>query len=150
METKPSLLDRVCKILIQRGDDFEWISETGDTSRTTGIAYVQYDTMLPTSFLFMEAPNSQALVLDVLFAAKVSQDKHVEMSLILSKLNEDQMCGDFRLDLNSGYVYFRQSALVDKLNLSDEQFNQLIFNMERIGLDTADMYAQTLETEFPG
>lgn len=150
MDTKPSLLDRVCNILIQRGDEFEWISESGDSARRTGIAYVQYDTMLPTSFLFMEAQTPQTLVLDVLFAAKVPQDKQVEMSLILNKLNEDQLCGDFRLDLNSGYVYFRQSTVVEKMNLTDEQFVQLIFNMERIGLDTAETYAQTLETEFPG
>lgn len=150
METKPSLLDRVCSILVQRGDEFEWISESGDLSTKTGIAYVQYDTMIPTSFLFTEASNPQTLILDVLFAAKVPQDRHVEMSLILGKLNEDQMCGDFRLDLNSGYVYFHQSVVVEKLNLSAEQFNQLIFNLERIGLDTAETYAQTLETEFPG
>ncbi len=149
METQPGLLDRVSDILIQRGDEFEWISDAGDLSQKTGIAYIQYDTMLPTSFLFMESNNPQTLVLDVLFATKVPQDKQVEVNLILNKLNEERVSGDFRLDLDSGYVYFHQSAIVENMNLTDRQFNQMVMNLERVGLDMAEMYAQTLESEFP-
>jgi hypothetical protein len=115
----------------------------------TGIAYVQYDTMIPASFLFTETQNPQTLTLDVLFAAKVPEEKRVEVNIALAKLNDELINGDFRLDTNSGYVYFRQSVIVDKLNLDDKQFAQVIFNLERVGLDTAEVYAQTFESEFP-
>lgn len=147
METS-NLLDKVCDYLLRKGDEFELVTSPDNSSKKIGVAYIQYDSALPTSFLFTEESAPQTVVLDVLFAAKVSEDRFVEMSLVLNKLNEDQKAGTFRFDTDSGYVYFRQASVVEGLDLSDDQFKKLLGNMERIGLDTAADYAVELEKEF--
>lgn len=146
---KTNLLDRVCDYLLRKGEEFELVTSPDDASCKIGVAYVQYDMPIPASFLFTEEQDPQTLTLDVLFAAKVPDDQYVEMSVVLAKLNEDQKSGNFRLDTESGYVYFRQSCVVDGLNLSDDQFKTLLANMEKIGLDTASDYAVELEAAFP-
>lgn len=148
METS-NLLDKVCDYLLRKGDEFELVTSPDDPSRKIGVAYIQYDSVLPASFLFTEETNPQAVVLDVLFAAKIPEDRLVEMSLMLNKLNEDQKTGTFRFDTDSGYVYFRQASVVEGMDLSDDQFRKLLSNMEQIGLDTAADYSVELEKEFP-
>lgn len=150
METTGNILDRVCNFLLRKGDEFELVTDPEDASRKIGVAYVQYDAALPASFLFTEETNPQTLILDVLFAAKVPEDQMVEMSLVINKLNEYQKAGNFRLDSDSGYVYFRQSSVIEDIAFTDLQFDQLLFNMEKAGMATAAEYAQELEREFPG
>lgn len=146
---KTNLLDRVCDYLLRKGEEFELVTSPDDPSCKIGVAYVQYETPIPASFLFTEETDPQTLTLDVLFAAKVPDDQYVEMSVVLAKLNEDQKSGNFRLDTDSGYVYFRQSCVVDGLGLTDDQFKTLLGNMEKIGMDTASDYAVELEAAFP-
>lgn len=149
METNTTVLDRVHDFLMRRGDEFEWVTSSENEGTRTGIAYFPYETMLPCSFLFTEESSPHTLVLDVIFAAKVPHESQVEMSLILSKLNDEQRTGAFRLDMDTGYVYFRQSCLLENMDLSDAQLSQLLRNLDKIGLDMADQYAQVLENEFP-
>ncbi|MEG1070283.1 MAG: YbjN domain-containing protein [Akkermansia sp.] len=149
METNKSLLERVYDFLLKRGDEFEWVNSAANADEKTGIAYFPYETVLPCSFLFTEATKPHALILDVVFAAKVPADQQVEMSLTLGKLNDEQRLGSFRLDTDTGYVYYRQTCVLDKMELTDLQLAQLLRNFDKIGLDTADQYAQVLENEFP-
>lgn len=148
MDTNTTILERVHDFLMRRGDEFEWVNSSEDENKKTGIAYFPYDTVLPCSFLFTEETKPHTLVLDVLFAAKVSPERQVEMSLILSKLNDEQRTGAFRLDMDTGYVYFRQSCLLENMDLSATQLAQLLRNLDKVGLDMADQYAQVLENEF--
>lgn len=144
-----NLLDRVCDYLLKKGDEFELVTSPDNPSQKIGVAYVQYDAVLPASFLFTEESGPLTLILDVLFAARVPDEQFVEMSLVLAKLNEDQKSGNFRLDTESGYVYFRQACVIDGLDLSEEQFKKLLGNMEKVGMNTAAEYADELEAAFP-
>lgn len=148
MDKSTTVLERVHDFLMRRGDEFEWVNASENDDRKTGIAYFPYDTMLPCSFMFTEESKPHTLILDVLFAAKVPQERQIEMSLVLGKLNDDQRTGAFRLDMDTGYVYFRQSCLLENMDLTEAQLAQLLRNLDKVGLDMADQYAQVLETEF--
>lgn len=148
MEQK-SLLDYVRSTLLKRGDEFEWITAPTNPAEKTGIAYVQFGAQVPCSFLFMEIADPQTLILDVLFAARVPQERYLEVSLLLQKLNATQTRGSFLLDMDAGYVYFRQSSLIEGIQLGNEQIENLIANLERVGLATIDKYAEVIATEFP-
>ena len=133
---------------MRRGDEFEWVNASPSENTRAGIAYFPYDTVLPCSFMFTEEFKPHTLVLDVIFAAKIPQERQVEISLVLARLNDDQKSGAFRLDMDTGYVYFRQSCLLENMDLTETQLSQLLRNLDKLGLDTADQYAQMLENEF--
>ena len=132
-----SLLDRVYTVLRKRGEETEWITSADDHNIKTGIAFVPCDTFTPT------------LVIDVLFAAKVPENRRVEVSIILSELNADQTAGAFQLDPNSGYVYYRQSFVLEGMDLTEAQFAQLMKNIETVAVETAEAYSHIMETEYP-
>ena len=108
-----SLLDRVYTVLRKRGEETEWITSADDHNIKTGIAFVPCDTFTPVSLLYTMIERPETLVIDVLFAAKVPENRRVEVSIILSELNADQTAGAFQLDPNSGYVYYRQSFVLE-------------------------------------
>ena len=91
----------------------------------------------------------ETLVIDVLFAAKVPENRRVEVSIILSELNADQTAGAFQLDPNSGYVYYRQSFVLEGMDLTEAQFAQLMKNIETVAVETAEAYSHIMETEYP-
>ena len=121
-----SLLDRVYTVLRKRGEETEWITSADDHNIKTGIAFVPCDTFTPVSLLYTMIERPETLVIDVLFAAKVPENRRVEVSIILSELNADQTAGAFQLDPNSGYVYYRQSFVLEGMDLTEAQFAQLM------------------------
>ena len=84
-----SLLDRVYTVLRKRGEETEWITSADDHNIKTGIAFVPCDTFTPVSLLYTMIERPETLVIDVLFAAKVPENRRVEVSIILSELNAD-------------------------------------------------------------
>lgn len=146
---KPSdILNEVRAYLIRRGEEFEWISSAIDPQEKIGIAFVQFDSTLPCSFLFTWDKDNEVISLDVLFASKIPQERHVEMTLIISRLNYTLTKGRFVLDLDGGYILYRQAACIGNLNLTHDQCQTLISNMEKQGLKMAEIYAGLLEDEF--
>lgn len=144
-----NLLDRVYTVLRKRGEETEWITSTSDNNIRTGIAFVPCDTFTPVSLMYTMIEQPETLVIDVLFATKVPESRRVEVSIILSELNSDQTAGAFQLDPNSGYVYYRQSFMLEGLNLTDAQFAQLMKNIETVAVETAEAYSHVMETEYP-
>lgn len=144
-----NLLDRVYTVLRKRGEETEWITSTSDNNIRTGIAFVPCDTFTPVSLMYTMIEHPETLVIDVLFATKVPESRRVEVSIILSELNSDQTAGAFQLDPNSGYVYYRQSFVLEGLNLTDVQFAQLMKNIETVAVETAEAYSHVMETEYP-
>lgn len=144
-----NLLDRVYTVLRKRGEETEWITSTSDNNIRTGIAFVPCDTFTPVSLMYTMIEQPETLVIDVLFATKVPESRRVEVSIILSELNSDQTAGAFQLDPNSGYVYYRQSFMLEGLNLTDSQFAQLMKNIETVAVETAEAYSHVMETEYP-
>lgn len=149
MQATEMLLDRVYAVLRKRGEDIEVISSTDAPSKRTGIAYIPYDVVTPVSFLYTATEKPLTLVIDVLFATHVPEHNRVEVSVILNELNSDQTAGAFQLDAMSGYVYYRQSFVVEGLELNDTQFAQLMRNIESVAIDTATVYADVMENSFP-
>lgn len=144
-----NLLDRVYTVLRKRGEETEWITSTSDNNIRTGIAFVPCDTFTPVSLMYTMIEHPETLVIDVLFATKVPESRRVEVSIIFSELNSDQTAGAFQLDPNSGYVYYRQSFVLEGLNLTDVQFAQLMKNIETVAVETAEAYSHVMETEYP-
>ena len=119
-----SLLDRVYTVLRKRGEETEWITSADDHNIKTGIAFVPCDTFTPVSLLYTMIERPETLVIDVLFAA-------------------------FQLDPNSGYVYYRQSFVLEGMDLTEAQFAQLMKNIETVAVETAEAYSHIMETEYP-
>ena len=119
-----SLLDRVYTVLRRRGEETEWITSADDHNIKTGIAFVPCDTFTPVSLLYTMIERPETLVIDVLFAAKVPENRRVEVSIILSELNADQTAGAFQLA-------------------------QLMKNIETVAVETAEAYSHIMETEYP-
>ena len=138
-----SLLDRVYTVLRKRGEETEWITSADDHNIKTGIAFVPCDTFTPVSLLYTMIERPETLVIDVLFAAKVPENRRVEVSIILSELNADQTAGAFQPDPNSGHLHYRQSFL------TEAQFAQLMKNIETVAVETAEAYSHIMETEYP-
>ena len=136
-----NLLDRVYTVLRKRGEETEWITSADNHEIRTGIAFVPCDTFTPVSLLYT--------MMEHLFAAKVPESRRVEVSIILSELNADQTAGAFQLDPNSGYVYYRQSFVLEGMDLSEAQFAQLMKNIETVAVETAEAYSHIMETEYP-
>ena len=144
-----NLLDRVYTVLRKRGEETEWITSADNLNLRTGIAFVPCDTFTPVSLLYTMIDHPETLVIDVLFAAKVPEHRRVEVSIILSELNADQTAGAFQLDPNSGYVYYRQSFVLEGMDLTEAQFAQLMKNIETVAVETAEAYSHIMETEYP-
>ena len=144
-----SLLDRVYTVLRKRGEETEWITSADDHNIKTGIAFVPCDTFTPVSLLYTMIERPETLVIDVLFVTKVPENRRVEVSIILSELNADQTAGAFQLDPNSGYVYYRQSFVLEGMDLTEAQFAQLMKNIETVAVETAEAYSHIMETEYP-
>lgn len=148
-ENQSNILNDVRGYLIRKGEEFEWITAANDPNEKIGIAFVQFDSTLPCSFLFMWDKDEEILSLDVLFASQISAPRQVEMALILSRLNYTLAKGRFVLDFDGGYVLYRQSAsMAGGLTLTHDQRLAIIANMERQGLKMAELYASLLEDEF--
>ncbi len=141
-----NLLDRVYSVLRKRGEQMEWIT---DNNGPTGIAFIPLDTDTPVSLLYTKIDNPETLIIDVLFAAKVADEHRVEVSIILSELNSHEHVGAFQLDPHSGYVYYRQSFVLDNMMLDDNQFVQLMKNIENVAVEKADAYSHVIENGFP-
>ncbi len=143
---RENLLDRVYSVLRKRWEQMEWI--TGKNG-PTGIAFIPVGTDTPVSLLYTMIDNPETLIIDVLFATKVKDNHRVEISIILSELNSHEYVGAFQLDSASGYVYYRQSFVLDNMKLDDSQFIQLMKNIEAVAVEKADAYSNVIETEFP-
>lgn len=148
MDKPKSLLNDVSSFLLKRGEEFEWITMPGDPGDRIGLAYVQFDTSLPCSFMFTEVQKPLTLVLDVLFASRIASQDYAEVGLLLQSLNANQPHGSFMLDMEAGYVYFRQTLVVEGLELSGEQVANAVRNMEATGVDMANTYADIISREF--
>lgn len=146
---KENLLERVSNVLRKRGEETEWIASSSDITQRTGIAFVPCGTFTPVSLLYTVNEKPETLVIDVLFATKVPEARRVEVSIILSQLNADQTAGAFQLDAQSGYVYYRQSFVTEGLELNEQQFAQLMRNIEAVAVETAESYAHLMENEYP-
>ena len=72
-----SLLDRVYTVLRKRGEETEWITSADNHNLRTGIAFVPCDTFTPESLLYTMIDSSDMLVIDVLFASKVPENRRV-------------------------------------------------------------------------
>ena len=142
-----SLLDRVYTVLRKRGEETEWITSADDHNIKTGIAFVPCDTFTPVSLLYTMIERPETLVIDVLFAAKVPENRRVEVSIILSELNADQTTSH-SLE-QKALVYYRQSFVLEGMDLTEAQFAQLMKNIETVAVETAEAYSHIMETEYP-
>ncbi len=149
-ENQSDILNEVHGYLVRKGEEFEWITSSTNPQEKIGIAFVQFDSSLPCSFLFTWEKEDEVLTLDVLFASRIPQERHVEMTLILSRLNYTLTKGRFVLDLDGGYILYRQTCCLASLALTHEQVLTLVSNMEKQGLKMAELYANLLEDEFQG
>lgn len=147
-ENQTDILNEVRGYLIRRGEEFEWITSATDPREKIGIAFVQFDSTLPCSFLYTWDKDEEVLSLDVLFASKIPVERQAEMTLILSRLNYTLSKGRFVMDMDGGYLLYRQASSIGGLDLSHEQRLTLISNMEKQGLKMAELYASLLEDEF--
>ena len=145
-----NVLNETRSYLMRRGEECEWICSATDNQEKIGLAFVQFESSIPCSFLFTWDKDSEVFSLDVIFASKIPEDRHVEMTLIISRLNYTLSKGRFVLDLDGGYILFRQTSCLAGLNLTHEQYQTLITNMEKQGIKMAERYAQLLEDEFSG
>lgn len=147
-DNQAEILNDVHGYLLRKGEEFEWITSAMNPTEKIGIAFVQFDSTLPCSFFFSWDKEEQVLALDVLFASKIPEERQVEMTLILSRLNYTLSKGRFVMDLDGGFVLYRQSASMGNLSLNQDQKLSLISNMEKQGLKMAELYASQLEDEF--
>ncbi len=148
MDTKKNLLSIVSKMLLARGEEFEWITMPDRSDEKIGLAYVPFELDTPCSFMFTEVKSPSSLTLDVLFATRVRPEDYLELGIMLQKLNADQREGSFVLDVDAGYVYFRQTLQAEGVELSDTQIAQTVVNMEGIGMRTTQVFARVLAEEF--
>lgn len=140
---KVSVLNQVRDFLTKRGDQFDWLTLPDGTK---GLAYVLFDVSIPCSFLCTETKEPLTLMVDLVLATKVSESNRVEMGVLLNHLNLDQTSGYFQLDPLTGYVYYRQSFILEGLNLTKEQLHALINNMETYATSKVALYAEMIES----
>lgn len=150
METKKNLLSIVSKMLLSRGEEFEWITMPDAKAEKIGLAYVPCELDLPCSFMFTEVKSPANLVLDALFASKIHTEDYFEIGIMLQTLNANQTEGVFVLDVEAGYVYFRQTLAAEGVELSDEQVLRAVANMEETAARMTRTFAQIMNDEFPG
>ncbi len=150
METKKNLLSIVSKMLMSRGEEFEWITMPDSSAEKIGLAYVPCELDLPCSFMFTEVKAPSSLVLDALFASKIHPEDYFEIGIMLQTLNANQTEGVFVLDIEAGYVYFRQTLSAEDVELSDEQLLRVLSNMEETAVRMTRTFARIMSDEFPG
>lgn len=150
METKKNLLSIVSKLLLSRGEEFEWITMPDAKAEKIGLAYVPCELDLPCSFMFTEVKSPASLVLDALFASKIHPEDYFEIGIMLQTLNANQTEGVFVLDVEAGYVYFRQTLTAEGIELSDEQVLRAVANMESAAARMTRTFARIMTDEFPG
>ena len=46
-------------------------------------------------------------------------------------------------------VYYRQSFVLEGMDLTEAQFAQLMKNIETVAVETAEAYSHIMETEYP-
>lgn len=143
MDQQPTLLSRVYATLIAKGDEVSRIPSV-DGKVTTGLAYVPYEAAVPVSLYFTMESNPETLIVDLLIARKIEEDRRVEVGLMLGHLNTKLTTGVFQLDGETGFVSYRQTFVTENLNLTDEQFSALLTNCENIAVEVAASYAQEM------
>lgn len=150
MEPNKNLLSIVSKMLLSRGEEFEWITMPDSHDEKIGLAYVPCELDVPCSFMFTEAKSPSSLVLDALFASRVLPEDYFEIGIMLQTLNANQTEGVFVLDVEAGYVYFRQTLPAEGIELTDEQVLRAVSKMEETAARMTRTFARIMSEEFPG
>lgn len=150
METpQKNLLSIVSKTLLNRGEEFEWITMPDSKAEKIGLAYVPCELDVPCSFMFTEVKAPASLVLDALFASRVHPEDYFEVGIMLQTLNANQTEGVFVLDVEAGYVYFRQTLSAEGIDLTDEQILRAVMQMEETATRMTRTFARIMSEEFP-
>lgn len=148
MSQKINLLAHVRQYLISRNEEFEWIT-MGPNQERVGLAYLPYlGSEEPCTFMFTELRNPSTLVFDAHFTLRVAQEDLPEMSLLLATLNANLREGNFMLDVDGGFVYFRHTYSPDMENFSVELFEKQLEHIENIGVNMRLTYARIIAEEF--
>ena len=149
MSNKPNLLAHVRQFLIERGEEYEWMT-MGKNNEKIGLAYLPVDpTGMPCSFMFTELNEPCSLVFDAHFASRFSEEDMQELSQLLLTLNANLPEGQLLLDRDGGYVYYRLKFVVDDFNIPDTEIMNKIRHMEAMGVSMSLTYAQIISQEFP-
>lgn len=150
MTKQPNLLAQVRLHLIDRGEEYQWVT-MGPESEKIGLAYLPVDaTGVPCTFMFTELHEPCSLVFDVHFASRFAKEDMQELSLLLLTLNANLPEGQLLLDRTDDYVYvyYRLRFVVDDPNMSDEDIRHRVAHMEAVGVSMSRTYAQIIPQEF--
>lgn len=148
MSNTQNLLAHVRQHLIERGEDYQWVTMGNDTK--IGLAYLPIDsTGLPCTFMFTELNEPASLVFDVLFAMRVPEESFQELSMLLITLNANLPQGQLLLDREAGFVYYRLKYVPATADITDAEVRQQIAHMERVGVSMALTYTRIISQEFP-
>ncbi len=148
METQKNLLSIVTKMLRARGEEIEWIPIPDRSDEKIGLAYVPLELDTLCSFMFTEVKTPSSLTLDVLFATHIRHEDYLEVGIMLQELNTNQREGAFMLDVDAGYVYYRQTLMAEGVELTDAQITQAVINMEETGRRMTKVFARWLTDNF--
>lgn len=148
MSKQPNLLAQVRQHLISRGEDYHWVTMGADSEKI-GLAYLPVDaTGMTCTFMFTELHEPCSLVFDVHFAARVAQADMQELSMLLMMINANLPEGQFLLDCDAGFVYYRLKFVVDDMDIPEEEIRHRIAHMEAMGVSMSQTYARILAQEF--
>lgn len=149
MSQQPNLLAQVRRYLIERGEDYQWVT-MGPGSEKIGLAYLPIDVVgMPCTFMFTELHEPCSLVFDVHFASRIRQEDLQELSMLLLTLNANLPEGQLLLDMPGGYVYYRLKFVVDDLDISEAEIRRRVEHMEQVGIGMSMTYARIIAQEFP-
>lgn len=152
MSKQPNLLAHVRHYLINRGEEYQWVT-MGESNERIGLAYLPLDTTgIPCTFMFTELYEPCRLVFDVHFATRVAREDLEELALLLLTLNANLPEGQLELDTEGGFVYYRLICEIDvdaaTAEVADETVSKLIAHMEEVGVEISRTYAQIINQEF--
>lgn len=148
MSKQPNLLAQVRQHLINRGEEYQWVT-MGPGSEKIGLAYLPIDTTgIPCTFMFTELYEPCSLVFDVHFASRFDKADLQELSMLLLTLNANLPEGQLLLDMEGGFVYYRLKFVVDDLNIPEDEIRNRISHMETVGVNMSLTYAQIIAQEF--
>lgn len=149
MPKQPNLLARVRQHLLNRGEEYEWIT-MGPNAEKIGLAYLPIDaTGLPCTFMFTELLEPCSLVFDAHFALRIAREDLTELSMLLLTLNANLPEGQLLLDREGGFVYYRLKFVVDDYNMPVEEIDRRIAHMEQMGIAMSVTYSRIISQEFP-
>ncbi|MBQ3524927.1 MAG: hypothetical protein IJA63_01525 [Akkermansia sp.] len=149
MSDKMNLLALVRQHLLNRNEDYQWVT-MGAHAEKIGLAYLPIDaTGMPCTFMFTELHEPCSLVFDVHFGSRIATEDQQELSLLLLTLNANLPEGQLLLDTEGGYVYYRLKYVPTDSNIAPEAVLQQIEHMEKVGISMTQTYARIIAQEFP-